>query len=49
MDKRLEIQISDLKPGAELDDEQLRAVVGALMPRMAVASTCHISGGVDCD
>jgi hypothetical protein len=47
MDKRLEIE--DLKPGAELDDEQLQAVVGALMPRMAVASTCHISGGVDCD
>lgn len=46
MDKRLEIE--DLKPGQELDDEQLQSVVGALM-RPAVASTCHISGGVDCD
>lgn len=48
MDKRLEIEIKDLKPGAELDDEQLRAVVGAQRPNQ-VASTCHISGGVDCD
>ena len=47
MDKRLQIKIEDLKPGAELDDEQLRAVVGAMRP--PVASTCHISGGVDCD
>jgi hypothetical protein len=49
MDKRVEIEIEDLQPGAELDDAQLRAVVGAQMPRQAVASTCHISGGVDCD
>jgi hypothetical protein len=46
MDKRLEIE--DLKPGAELDEEQLRAVVGAERPQQ-VASTCHICGGVDCD
>jgi hypothetical protein len=49
MDKRLAIEIEDLKPGAELDDAQLRAVVGAQKPVMLVASTCHISGGVDCD
>ena len=48
MDKRLAIEIEDLKPGVELDDEQLRAVVGAQRPDL-VASTCHISGGVDCD
>jgi hypothetical protein len=48
MDKRLEIEIADLTPGTELGDDQLRAVVGAQRPNQ-VASTCHISGGVDCD
>ena len=48
MDKRLGIEIDDLEPGAELADEQLRAVVGAQLP-VKVASTCHICGGVDCD
>jgi hypothetical protein len=48
MDKRLEIEIEDLEPGAELADEQLRAVVGAQRDQL-VASTCHICGGVDCD
>ena len=49
MDKRQSVEVTDLAPGAELDQEQLRAVVGAQASLRQRASTCCVCGGTDCD
>jgi len=49
MDERPNVEVEDLAPGAELGEEQLRAIVGAQATVALRASTCHICGGDDCD
>jgi hypothetical protein len=50
MDERYSVEVDDLAPGAELDEEELRAIVGAQnVSRPLQASTCDPCGGDDCD
>lgn len=53
MSARKNLQIKDLSDSkwdsiTEVADEELRTVAGSLR-RLSAVSTCHVSGGYDCD
>jgi hypothetical protein len=49
MDERYSVEVDDLAAGPELDEEELRAIVGAQSAHIPQASTCCVCGGDDCD
>src|SRR3954451_15209736 len=52
MEERQSVLLDDLSEGAELDEEQLRAIVGSqrsCFDHDAEVCTCAAEGGYDCD